>query len=101
MRCNGIAGTGLQGITHALQNGSSSSAHLYRYQYRRSAPAIQCATDKAFKNIVKTTTVGKNKTKAAIKGLKKNTTYYVRVRYYDGTGYSTWSSVKKIKTKKK
>ena len=62
---------------------------------------IQCATDKAFKNIVKTTTVGKNKTKAAIKGLKKNTTYYVRVRYYDGTGYSAWSSVKKIKTKKK
>ena len=62
---------------------------------------IQCATDKAFKNIVKTTTAGKNKTKAAIKGLKKNTTYYVRVRYYDGTGYSAWSSVKKIKTKKK
>ena len=49
---------------------------------------IQCATDKAFKNIVKTATVGKNKTKAAIKGLKKNTTYYVRVRYFDGTGYS-------------
>lgn len=23
------AGTGLQGITHALQNGSSSAAHLY------------------------------------------------------------------------
>ena len=61
---------------------------------------IQCATDKAFKNIVKTTTVGKSKTKGTIKGLKKKTTYYVRVRYYDGTGYSAWSKVKKIKTKK-
>jgi len=61
---------------------------------------VQCATDKAFTNIVKTAMTGKNKTKATFKGLKKNTTYYVRVRYYDGTGYSRWSSVKKIKTKK-
>ena len=61
---------------------------------------IQCATDKAFTNIVKSTTVGKSKTKATIKGLAKKTNYYVRVRYFDGTGYSKWSSVKKIKTKK-
>ena len=61
---------------------------------------VQCATDKAFKNIVKTTMVKKNKTKAVINGLKKNTTYYVRVRYYDGTVYSKWSKVKKIKTLK-
>lgn len=33
-------------------------------------------------------------------GLKKKTTYDVRVRYYDGKGYSSWSKVKKIKTKK-
>ena len=33
-------------------------------------------------------------------GLKKKTTYYVRVRYYDGKGYSSWSKVKKVKTKK-
>ena len=61
---------------------------------------IQCATDKAFTNIIKTSMVGKKKTKATIKGLSKKTTYYVRVRYYDGTGYSKWSSVKKVKTKK-
>ena len=60
---------------------------------------VQCATDKSFKNIVKTTLVGKKKTKATIKGLAKKTTYYVRVRYYDGTGYSAWSKVKKVKTK--
>ena len=59
---------------------------------------VQCATDKAFKNIVKTKMVKKSKTKAVIKGLKKKTTYYVRVRYYDGTGYSEWSKTKKIKT---
>lgn len=60
---------------------------------------IQCATDKAFRNIVKTATVKKSKASAKIKGLKKKTTYYVRVRYSDGTGYSAWSKVKKIKTK--
>ena len=60
---------------------------------------VQCATDKGFSNIVKSTMVGKKKTKAVIKGLAKKTTYYVRVRYFDGTGYSAWSGVKKIKTK--
>ena len=60
---------------------------------------IQCATDKGFTNVVKTATIGKSKTKYTIKGLSKKTTYYVRVRYYDGTGYSNWSGVKKIKTK--
>ena len=60
---------------------------------------IQCATDKTFKNKVKDVKIGRGKTKYAIKGLKKKTTYYVRVRYYDGTGYSAWSKVKKVKTK--
>ena len=60
---------------------------------------IQCSTDKNFQNIVKDVKIGKSKTKYAIKGLKKKTTYYVRVRYYDGTGYSKWSKVKKVKTK--
>ena len=43
--------------------------------------------------------VGKKKKKAVIRGLSKKTTYYVRVRYYDGVGYSAWSKVKKVKTK--
>ena len=60
---------------------------------------VQCAADKGFKNIVKSAMVGKKKKKAVIKGLKKKTTYYVRVRYFDGTGYSAWSKVKKVKTK--
>ena len=61
---------------------------------------VQCAADKAFTNIVKSAMIKKSKTKAVIKGLNRNTVYYVRVRYYDGTGYSAWSKVKKIKTKK-
>ena len=61
---------------------------------------VQCAADKGFTNIVKTVMVGKGKKKTAIKGLQKNTTYYVRVRYFDGTGYSAWSKVRKVKTKK-
>ena len=60
---------------------------------------VQCAADSGFKNNVKTDLVGKKKTKATIKGLARKTTYYVRVRYYDGTGYSAWSKVKKVKTK--
>lgn len=62
---------------------------------------VQCAADKGFKKIVKKTVVGKSKTSVSIKGLKKNKNYYVRVRYYDGKGYSKWSKAKKIKTKKK
>jgi len=43
--------------------------------------------------------VGKNKIKAVVKGLKAKTTYFVRIRYFDGTGYSKWSGAKKVKTK--
>ena len=60
---------------------------------------IQCALDKGFTNIVKVSYAKKTKTQAVLKGLQKKTTYYVRVRYYDGTGYSKWSGVKKIRTK--
>ena len=60
---------------------------------------IQCAKDKSFNNIVKTLSVRKSKTKAVVKGLKKKKTYYVRVRYYDGKRYSSWSRIRKIKTK--
>ena len=61
---------------------------------------VQCAADKDFENIVKTVTVKKGKTKAAIKGLKKKTKYYIRVRYFDGAGYSAWSKVRSVRTAK-
>ena len=60
---------------------------------------IQYSTDKAFrKNAVKKK-VGKNKTKATYT-LKKNTTYYIRIRYVGKDGVSKWTKAKKVKTKK-
>ena len=54
---------------------------------------IQVATDPQFKNIVKTATAGKTKTSKTIKGLKKKTKYYVRIRAYAaGYHYSVWKS---------
>ena len=61
---------------------------------------VQCAADKDFTKIIKTVKVSKNRTHVVIKGLKKKTKYYVRVRYYDGKGYSAWSKVKMVKTRK-
>ena len=59
----------------------------------------QYSTDKAFITNVKTKTVGKKKTKVTLK-LRKKTTYYIRVRYKAADGFSKWSKVKKVKTKK-
>ena len=61
---------------------------------------VQYSTDPTFKTKI-SKLVGKAKTKLAVKGLLKNTTYYVRTRYTDGAGgYSKWSGTKKFKTKK-
>lgn len=40
-----------------------------------------------------------NETKVTLK-LRKKTTYYIRVRYKGAKGFSKWSKVKKVKTKK-
>jgi hypothetical protein len=63
---------------------------------------IQYSTDRSFPETNrKSKLIGKKKTKYVLKGLQKNTIYYVRIRYTDGAGgYSNWSSVKKVKTKK-
>ena len=60
---------------------------------------VQYSTDKTFKKNVKTKTVGKKKTKVTLK-LQKKTTYYIRVRYKGSDGFSKWSKVKRVKTKK-
>lgn len=65
---------------------------------------VQVATDKKFKKNKKTVTISKNKTlSTTIKKLKSKKKYYVRVRTYRKVGgkkvYSSWSSVKNIKTK--
>lgn len=60
---------------------------------------VQYSTDSKFKKNVKTRKLGKSKTKVTLT-LKKNTRYYIRVRYIGSGGVSKWSSVKKVKTKK-
>ena len=66
---------------------------------------IQISTDKTFTEILKTKTLKSSKTSYTFSGLKKNTKYYVRIRVFTEDGnikyVSPWSSVKKIKTKKK
>ena len=66
---------------------------------------IVVATDKSFKNVVKTVNIKKNKTvKTSVKGLKKGKKFYVRVRSYTkasgGNVYSSWSKAKPVKAKK-
>lgn len=67
---------------------------------------VQCSTDKDFEKNVITKKVEKSKVtkknaKTALKKLKKNTKYYIRVRLWDAKGvYSNWSKVATIKTKK-
>lgn len=65
---------------------------------------IQIATDKKFKKNKKTITIKKQKTtKTTIKKLKAKKKYYVRIRTYKTVKgkkvYSSWSSVKSVKTK--
>ena len=65
---------------------------------------VQVATDKKFKKNKKTATVKKQKTtKVTIKKLKAKKKYYVRIRTYKTVNgkkvYSSWSKVKKVKTK--
>lgn len=63
---------------------------------------VQYSTDSSFATSVFIKIIGKKKTSLTLKKLDKNTVYYIRIRYSDGAGgYSNWSAVKKVKTKKK
>ena len=62
---------------------------------------IQYATNKTFTKGKKTKNVSRKKNELTVKGLKKDKTYYVRVRTYvydedDEKVYSNWSSKKKV-----
>ena len=68
---------------------------------------LQCSTSKKFKSGKKTKkfTIKKAKTiSKKVKGLKSNTKYYIRIRYYTVLNgkkvYSDWSKIKSCKTKK-
>lgn len=84
----------------------SFSVYVNNKYYLYSGLEIQCSTNKKFTSAKK---VKNLITYQIIKGLKKNTKYYVRARvsytYYTGlddekeTVYSSWSPVKTVKTK--
>ena len=60
---------------------------------------VQYSTNKKFKKKAVIKSVGKDKAKVTLK-LKKQKTYFVRIRYLGTKGFSKWSAVKKVKTKK-
>ena len=66
---------------------------------------VQISTDKSFGSGTVKKFVKNTKSSLTVKGLKKKTKYYVRIRAYtvkDGVTYvSPWTSVKSAKTKKK
>ncbi len=59
---------------------------------------VQYSTDPTFSQGVKTRKVSKKKTKVTLK-LKRQKTYYVRVRYVGSTGVSAWTSFRRVRTK--
>lgn len=59
---------------------------------------IQYTMDKKFKKSVKTKTT--SKTSCKITNLKRNKTYYVRVRAVNSKKVSSWTKVRKVRIKK-
>ena len=82
-------------VTWAKQ-AKQTTGYEIQYSLKKNFPAK--------KNVTKTVTVGKNTTvKTTIKKLAAKKTYFVRIRTFKKIGktkyYSSWSKVKKIKTK--
>lgn len=88
----------------AAQSGKKLKV-TWKRNKKASGYQIVVATDKSFKNVVKTVNVKNNKTvKATVKGLKSGKKYYVRVRSMKkasgGNVYGNWSKAKPVKAKK-
>jgi hypothetical protein len=89
-------------LKSATSTASGSITVKYSQNKKATGYEIQYSTDKTFKTGVTTLRIVTNDTISwKITGLKKKTAYYVRVRSYvkGSNGYSTWSSIKKCKTK--
>lgn len=61
---------------------------------------IAYSTSKSMKAASKKKAKGAKKKSLVIRGLKMGKTYYIKVRTYKGSQYSTWSKAKKLKLKK-
>ncbi len=89
-----------------IKSAKNVKGYKLKVSYKKASGAVgyqvQYALNKAFTKSAKTVTT--SKTSYTTKKLKKNKTYYVRVRSYKKIGtqkiYSEFSSVKKVKIKK-
>lgn len=79
-----------------------SNGRMISIKYNKSRNAtkyqIQYTMDKKFKKSVKTKTT--SKTSCKITNLKRNKTYYVRVRAVNSKKVSSWTKVRKVRIKK-
>lgn len=91
-------------ITSLKRAGSRKAKLKWKKCSKISGYQIQYSTSKKLKNNVKVKTVGKKATSATLSGLKKNKTYYVRIRTYKTSNgskaYGKWSKVRTVKIKK-
>ena len=91
--------------TVTIKKAKRASAKTLLVKWKKNASAtsyeFQVALNKAFTKGVKSRTFIKRLTQITLGGLKKGKTYYVRmrcvVRNSNGTCYSAWSKVRKIK----
>lgn len=87
-----------------LKKGKKSfSVYVKKQSKQTSGYQVQYSTSKKFKSPKAKSLTSYKKTKLKVKKLKKHKKYYVRVRTYKKVGkakyYSSWSSVKSVKTK--
>ena len=93
--------------TKAFKRQKSKVTLMWKKQSGVTSYEVAYATQKDFAKHKKTKTVKENLSKTTLKGLKKEKTYYVKVRTYKTVKsgkktiklYSGWSAVKKVKTK--
>ena len=89
-------------VLKKLTNKTGRKLSVQWKKYTKAASIqVQYSTSKKFTaKTTKTKTVKASKTSVTFKSLKKNKTYYVRVRAVKGSSKSKWSSVKKIRIRK-
>ena len=91
----------------SISSAKSSAKKKITVKWQKDSQAggyqVQYALNSSFTSSKKTKAVGGSKTSVTLTGLKSKKTYYVRIRSYKKVSgskwYSSWSSVKKVKTK--
>ncbi len=88
-----------------LKKVRASGAGKFTVTFRRTQKykkyEIQYAEERDFSDAVKKIVIRKNKTNQVTISAKKKKVYYVRVRVRSGSRVGAWSTVKKVRTKKR